>query len=60
MLLLLGFMLVLVPNFDPIFNSLAFGRGDEFIGYSLVVATGYVISAQVAKKAYIKLFDSWL
>jgi hypothetical protein len=57
---MIGFMLVLIPNFNPIFNSLATKEGLMFLSYSLAIATGYVICAQGAKKAYIRIFKSWL
>jgi fumarate hydratase class II len=49
---------VLTPGFNPIFYSLA-NRADAMIlVYILAISVGYTASAQLAKKAYIKLFYS--
>jgi Mg2+-importing ATPase len=53
---LIGFILVLVPGLQPIFSSLTQGDGLKFFGISFGIVGGYILSAQLAKMAYIKLF----
>jgi Mg2+-importing ATPase len=60
-LVIIGFALVLTPNLQPVFGSLASVKnGYEFIGFSLAIAACYSLSAQFTKMGYVKIFRSWL
>jgi Mg2+-importing ATPase len=57
-LMIIGFVLVLTPNLQPIFGSLAFKDGFIFVGCSFAIAACYTLTAQFTKMGYVKLFNS--
>ena len=59
-ILLVGLILVLVPNLDGAkFASLALNQ-PIWILYSFLITSGYMLTAQGVKKLYIRGFKSWL
>jgi Mg2+-importing ATPase len=57
--LLIGFMLVLTPGLE-IFTPLSTPESAKVIGYIIAIVCGYIVTAQLAKVLYIKIFRSWL
>jgi Mg2+-importing ATPase len=57
--LLIGFMLVLTPGLR-IFAPLSTPESAKVIGYIVAIVCGYIVTAQLAKVIYIKIFRSWL
>ena len=59
-ILLVGLIIVLVPNLDDVkFTSLALNQ-PIWILYSFLITFGYMFTAQGVKKLYIKGFKGWL
>jgi hypothetical protein len=58
-LLIFGFGIVLLPNLQPVFISLLSNHEScMFLAISIAILVGYMTTAQIGKKVYIKLFNS--